>query len=302
MKNKVFAAMMAAVMMLGMTACASSGEAKASETQSEAPAQSEAESSAAEASVAEASQPAETGDAVELTVFAAASMTETLTEIAELYKAVEPNVSLVFNFDSSGTLKEQIEQGAACDLFISAGQKQMNQLDSTADPEVNTDGLDFVEQGTRINLLENKVVLVVPEGNPKSIQSFSDIAKKADLVALGNEDVPVGQYSAEILTNLGIMDELEQSGKITYGSNVKEVTTQVAEGTADCGIVYQTDAFSAKLNYVDSADADLCSPAIYPAAILKHSEHADEAQAFLDYLKTEQAGKVFEGVGFQALS
>ena len=113
MKNKVFAAMMAAVMMLGMTACASSGEAKASETQSEAPAQSEAESSAAEASVAEASQPAETGDAVELTVFAAASMTETLTEIAELYKAVEPNVSLVFNFDSSGTLKEQIEQGTA---------------------------------------------------------------------------------------------------------------------------------------------------------------------------------------------
>ena len=238
----------------------------------------------------------------ELVVFAAASMTETLTQIKALYEAAHPDVSIVCNFDSSGTLKTQIEEGAACDIFISAAQKQMNQLDIEAAPETNPDGLDFIDHATRVNLLENKVVLVVPEGNPKSIQSFSDIAKKADLVALGNEDVPVGQYSAEILTNLGIMDELEQSGKITYGSNVKEVTTQVAEGTADCGIVYQTDAFSAKLNYVDSADADLCSPAIYPAAILKHSEHADEAQAFLDYLKTEQAGTVFEGVGFQTLS
>lgn len=244
----------------------------------------------------------ETAETVELNIFAAASMQETLEQITEDYKSVDPSVEIVLNLDSSGTLKTQIEEGAACDIFISAAQKQMNQLDIEAAPETNQDGLDFIDHATRVNLLENKVVLVVPEGNPKSIQSFSDIAKKADLVALGNEDVPVGQYSAEILTNLGIMDELEQSGKITYGSNVKEVTTQVAEGTADCGIVYQTDAFSAKLNYVDSADADLCSPAIYPAAILKHSEHADEAQAFLDYLKTEQAGTVFEGVGFQTLS
>lgn len=247
-------------------------------------------------------QTKEAAETVELNIFAAASMQETLEQITEDYKSVDPSVEIVLNLDSSGTLKTQIEEGAACDIFISAAQKQMNQLDIEAAPETNPDGLDFIDHATRVNLLENKVVLVVPEGNPKSIQSFSDIAKKADLVALGNEDVPVGQYSAEILTNLGIMDELEQSGKITYGSNVKEVTTQVAEGTADCGIVYQTDAFSAKLNYVDSADADLCSPAIYPAAILKHSEHADEAQAFLDYLKTEQAGKVFEGVGFQALS
>lgn len=244
----------------------------------------------------------ETAETVELNIFAAASMQKTLEQITEDYKSVDPSVEIVLNLDSSGTLKTQIEEGAACDIFISAAQKQMNQLDIEAAPETNQDGLDFIDHATRVNLLENKVVLVVPEGNPKSIQSFSDIAKKADLVALGNEDVPVGQYSAEILTNLGIMDELEQSGKITYGSNVKEVTTQVAEGTADCGIVYQTDAFSAKLNYVDSADADLCSPAIYPAAILKHSEHADEAQAFLDYLKTEQAGTVFEGVGFQTLS
>ena len=313
MKNKVFAAMMAAAMMLGMTACASSGEAKApaseakaSETQSEAPAQSEAESSAAEASVAEASQPAETGDAVELTVFAAASMTETLTEIAELYKAVEPNVSLVFNFDSSGTLKEQIEQGAACDLFISAGQKQMNQLDSTADPEVNTDGLNFVEQGTRINLLENKVVLVVPEDNPKNINSFDDmIAGLKDgsiLLAMGNSDVPVGQYTQKILAYYELNEEeLAKAGSITYGTNVKEVTTQVYEGAVDCGVIYCTDAFSAGLTVVDNATKEMCGQVIYPAAVLNVSTHKDEAQAFLDYLKTDEPMAVFEKVGFAAV-
>ena len=313
MKNKVFAAMMAAAMMLGMTACASSGEAKApaseakaSETQSEALAQSEAESSAAEASAAEASQPAETGDAVELTVFAAASMTETLTEIAEMYKAVEPNVSLVFNFDSSGTLKEQIEQGAACDLFISAGQKQMNQLDSTADPEVNTDGLDFVEQGTRINLLENKVVLVVPEDNPKNINSFDDmIAGLKDgsiLLAMGNSDVPVGQYTQKILAYYELdEEELAKAGTITYGTNVKEVTTQVSEGAVDCGIIYCTDAFSAGLTVVDNATKEMCGQVIYPAAVLNVSTHKEEAQAFLDYLKTDEPMAVFEKVGFAAV-
>ena len=306
MKNKVFAAMMAAAMMLGMTACASSGEAKAYETQSEAPAQSETESSAAEASAAEASKPAETGDAVELTVFAAASMTETLTEIAEIYKAVEPNVSLVFNFDSSGTLKEQIEQGAACDLFISAGQKQMNQLDSTADPEVNTDGLDFVEQGTRINLLENKVVLVVPEDNPKNINSFDDmIAGLKDgsiLLAMGNSDVPVGQYTQKILAYYELdEEELAKAGTITYGTNVKEVTTQVSEGAVDCGIIYCTDAFSAGLTVVDNATKEMCGQVIYPAAVLNVSIHKEEAQAFLDYLKTDEPMAVFEKVGFAAV-
>ena len=313
MKNKVFAAMMAAAMVLGMTACASSGEAKApaseakaSETQSEPPAQSETESSAAEASAAEASQPAETGDAVELTVFAAASMTETLTEIAEIYKAVEPNVSLVFNFDSSGTLKEQIEQGAACDLFISAGQKQMNQLDSTADPEVNTDGLDFVEQGTRINLLENKVVLVVPEDNPKNINSFDDmIAGLMDgsiLLAMGNSDVPVGQYTQKILTYYKLdEEELAKAGTITYGTNVKEVTTQVSEGAVDCGIIYCTDAFSAGLTVVDNATKEMCGQVIYPAAVLNVSTHKEETQAFLDYLKTDEPMAVFEKVGFAAV-
>ena len=246
--------------------------------------------------------PAETNaEPITLNVFAAASMTETLTEIQEMYKEVAPNVTLVFNFDSSGTLKTQIQEGADCDLFISAAQKQMNQLDKDADPEVNTEGLDYVLEGTRVNLLENKVVLAVPDGNPKDIESFEDLGTdKLSLLALGNEDVPVGQYSTEILTNLGILDSLEAEGKITYGSNVKEVTTQVSEAAADAGIIYATDAFSAGLTVVDQAEGDLCKQVIYPAAVLNISKNPEAAKEFLAYLQTDTCMKVFEAVGFTA--
>ncbi|MGN1014025.1 MAG: molybdate ABC transporter substrate-binding protein [Butyricicoccus sp.] len=287
MKKRNFAAI-ALAMTLTLAGCgSSSGGAQSSNDTAEA------NGSAAAAS---------TEETVELNVFAAASMQETLEQIVEDYKSVDPSVEITLNLDSSGTLKTQIEEGAECDIFISAAQLQMNQLDAAADESVNTDGLDFVDSDSRVDLLENKVVLVVPEGNPKDIQSFEDIAEKADLIALGNDDVPVGQYSKEILNNLGVMDELEADSKITYGSNVKEVTTQVTEGTVDCGIVYETDAFSAGLESVDSADADQCSQAIYPAAVMKNSANPDKAQAFLDYLKTDDAGAVFESVGFQTLS
>ena len=252
----------------------------------------------------QATETKENAEAAEVTlnVFAAASMTETLTEIREMYKEVAPNVTLVFNFDSSGTLKTQIQEGADCDVFISAAQKQMNQLDKDADPEVNTEGLDYVLEGTRINLLENKVVLAVPDGNPKGIESFADLGTdKLSLLALGNEDVPVGQYSEEILTNLGMLDQLEQENKITYGSNVKEVTTQVSEAAADAGIIYATDACSAGLPVVAQADDTMCKQVIYPAAVLNISENQDAAEAFLDYLKTDDCMKVFEEVGFTAV-
>ena len=252
----------------------------------------------------QATEMKENAEAAEVTlnVFAAASMTETLTEIQEMYKEVAPNVTLVFNFDSSGTLKTQIQEGADCDVFISAAQKQMNQLDKDADPEVNTEGLDYVLEGTRINLLENKVVLAVPDGNPKGIESFADLGTdKLSLLALGNEDVPVGQYSEEILTNLGILDQLEQENKITYGSNVKEVTTQVSEAAADAGIIYATDAYSAGLPVVAQADDTMRKQVIYPAAVLNISENQDAAEAFLDYLKTDDCMKVFEEVGFTAV-
>ena len=257
------------------------------------------------ASSAAASEAA--GESVELIVFAAASLTETLNAIAQDYSAENPGVTFRFNFDSSGTLKTQIQEGADCDLFLSAGQKQMNQLDITADKEINTDGLDFVADGTRINLLENKVVLVVPEGNPAGLEGFDDLAAKlADgnvFMAMGNSDVPVGQYTQKILAYYGLDEEaLANAGTITYGTNVKEVTTQVSEGSVDCGVVYCTDAFSAGLTIVDSATKDMCGQVIYPAAVLKTAQHAEAAQAFLDYLTGDEAMAIFEAVGFSPVA
>ena len=244
-------------------------------------------------------------ETTELIVFAAASMTETLNQIAGLYKSVAPDVEIVYNFDSSGTLKTQIEEGADCDLFISAAPTQMNALDITS--EANTAGLDFVLQGTRINLLENKVALAVPEGNPKNVTSYDQLIEglKAGslMLAMGNSDVPVGQYTQKILAYYGVSEEeLAAAGVITYGSNVKEVTTQVAEATVDCGIIYGTDAYSAGLTVVDTATADMCGQVIYPAAVLKITKNEEAARAFLDYLTGEEASAVFESVGFSPLS
>ncbi len=262
-----------------------------------------ASSAASGAASASASQTETAAEPVELTVFAAASLTETLNQIAEDYKAVAPNVTLTFNFDSSGTLKTQIQEGAVCDVFLSAGQKQMAQLDKTDDTSVNTEGLDFVAEGTRVNLLENKVALCVAEGSDASIASFDDLAKALEgsdiLMAMGNSDVPVGQYTQQILTHYGLDEEaLANAGKITYGSNVKEVTTQVTEGSVDCGVVYCTDAYSAGITPVDYATEEMCGQVIYPAAVLNISQHSEEAQAFLDYLQTDAAMQVFEEVGF----
>ena len=240
---------------------------------------------------------------VELTVFAAASMTDTLQEIAQLYQTVAPNVQLTFNFDSSGILKTQLQEGAECDVFISAGQKQMNQLDASAAPDVNTDELDLVDAATRVDLLENKVVLVAPEGNPKGLTTFDDLAQRLSggqvLMAMGNSDVPVGQYTQKILAYYGLDEAaLAAAGALTYGTNVKEVTTQVTEGSVDCGVVYCTDAFSAGLEVLDSATAGMCGRVVYPAAVLKNSAHPDEARAFLTYLTGDEAMAVFETVGF----
>ena len=283
--RKLFAMLIAAAMVLGLAACA-------------APATEE--TAAPEETVPEA-------EPVELIVFAAASMTETMNQIAEMYKTLAPNVTLTYNFDSSGTLKTQIQEGAECDLFISAGQKQMNQLDITADPEVNTDKLDFVLEGTRINLLENRVTLCVPEGNPKDIKSFDDLADKLKegsvLMAMGNSDVPVGQYTQKILAFYGLDEEkLAKDGVITYGTNVKEVTTQVTEASVDCGVVYCTDAFSAGLTPVDYATKEMCGQVIYPAAVLNVSKNQEAAKEFLAYLQTDEAMKVFEAVGFASVA
>lgn len=258
---------------------------------------------------ADGAQDTQSAQMTELTVFAAASMTETLNQIAEDYKTVDPNVSLTFNFASSGDLLSQIREGADCDVFISAAPKQMNALDGSLkdDADKNPDGLDELLDGTRIDLLENKVVLAVPEGNPKGIESFDKLADQLGagevFLTIGNSDVPVGQYTRKIFAHYGLDEQsLAEAGVLTYGSNVKEVTTQVSEGAVDCGIIYATDAYSAGLESVDEATADMCGQVIYPAAVLRNSAHPDEAKAFLDYLTGEDAGRVFESVGFTPLA
>lgn len=243
----------------------------------------------------------------ELVVFAAASMTETLNQIKTDYEAQHKDITLTYNFDSSGTLKTQIQEGATCDVFISAAQKQMDQLDASKDNTANPEQLDFINSDSRMDLLENKVVLVVPENNPKNINSFDDLKSKLEsgdvLMAMGNSDVPVGQYTQKILQYWGLDEKaLADTGKITYGSNVKEVTTQVSEGSADCGVVYYTDAYSAGLKIVGEATEEMCGKTIYPAAVVKNSKHPEQAQEFLAYLSSDAAAKVFEKVGFAAVA
>lgn len=268
---------------LGLAACSGGGTTTPSAPPAPSSSPVPSESAAVETSAAESAT---------IHVFAAASLTEALTQIGENYKAVAPNITVTFTFDSSGILQKQIEQGAECDLFLSAAQKQMNALFDEK----------YIDESTRTDLLENKVVLTVPEGNPAGVTAFEDVnTDKVKLVALGNSDVPVGQYAEELYTTLGIWDDIQS--KITFGSNVKEVTTWVSEGTVDCGVVYATDAHSAGLQVVSEADPALLSnKVVYPAAVLSASAHADAAKAFLDYLTSADSVAVFQSVGFAMAS
>ena len=288
--KRIAALSLALALILGLAACGG-GNAGTADTP------------AANSTTPAAETTAPQAEPVEVVVFAAASLEATLTEIADLYKEVAPEVTLTFSFESSGTLRTQIKEGAVCDLFISAGQSQMNDLEAGQ----NDTGADYVYADTRIDFVENKVVLAVPDDNPAGIETFSDLATdKLSLLCIGNDDVPVGSYSLEILDTLGIdIAQLEADGKVTYASNVSEVATQVKEGAVDCGIIYATDAYTYELTVVDQATADMCSQVIYPAAVMKSSsgEAAEAAaQAFLDYLRTdESAVAVLEEVGFTVL-
>jgi molybdate transport system substrate-binding protein len=224
----------------------------------------------------------------ELNVFAAASLTESLTQVAELYKTAQPDVALTFNFDSSGTLQKQIESGAEADVFLSAAKKQMDALEAGG----------YLLDGSRQDLLNNKVVLIVPEGSTLGLKGFEDVAGDAvKLVALGNADVPVGQYAEDIFTTLGLWDQV--SAKASLGANVKEVLSQVASGAVDCGVVYATDAATATgVTVVAEAPEGSHKPVVYPCAVLKSTGNADAAQAFLDFLSTPDAVAAFEAVGF----
>jgi len=229
----------------------------------------------------------------EVFVFAASSLCDALTAIAEDYSARNGDVELIFSFDSSGTLKTQIEEGADCDLFLSAALKQMDQLEAAR----------LLAEGSRLELLENRVVLSVPEENPANIRSYEDLAgrlKDGDiLLAMGNADVPVGQYTNRILAFFGLSEaELAKAGLLSYGSNVREVTSQIAEGSVDCGVIYETDAAAAALSFVDTASESMCGRVLYPAALIKNSAHLEAAEDFLAYLSSEAAAERFRDFGF----
>ena len=280
--KKCLSLLLALCLTLSLAACGSKADTSAnaadgSQTQDNAPTEAPA------------------GEPVELIVFAAASMTETMNQLKEMYEQNNPSVTVTYNFDSSGKLLTQIKEGADCDLFISAAPKQMNAMDGSliGDAEKNPDGLDLIVTDSRVDLLENKVPLAVPEGNPKGIESFDQLAE-----LLKNGDVMVGQYTLKIFNYYGI-DETAVANKLTYGNNVKEVASQVSECAVDCGIIYATDAHSAGLTVVDSATAEMCGQVIYPAAVLK-GDKEDAAQDFLAYLQTDAAMTVFESVGFSA--
>lgn len=226
---------------------------------------------------------------VELYVSAAASMTDAMKEIAVSYEKANPNVKVVFNFGASGALQQAIEQGAPADLFFSAAQKQMDTLEKGG----------LLADGSRKNLLENKVVLIVPKNSKLQISKFEDVTKDdVKKIGLGEpKAVPVGQYSEEIFTKLGILDQVK--AKAVYGSNVRQVLSWVDTGEVDAGVVYATDAAVSKDNKViTEAPVGTHKPVIYPMAIIKSTKQMDAAKAFATYTAGADAKKIFEKYGF----
>lgn len=280
--KKVVGIAMVLCMVFAMAGCGTAGETTPVEPTPEI---SETVSATPEVSVV--STP--TAAPVELTIAAAASLTDVTAEIAEAYKAVAPNVTLTFTYGASGALQTQIEQGAPVDIFMSAAQKQM---DALADQSLLLDG-------SRADLLENKVVLIVPKDSSLGITSFEDLANDTvATVAIGDPaSVPAGQYAQEVLTSLGIVDTV--MSKANLGTDVRQVLTWVETGEVDAGIVYATDAATTdKVTVVCEAPAGSVKQIIYPVAILKASTNADAAQAFIDFLKSDECAALFEKYGF----
>ena len=228
----------------------------------------------------------------EIHVAAAASLTDAMKEIAADFEKENPNTKIIFNFGSSGALQQAIENGGETDLFYSAAQKQMDALEKAGE----------LAEGTRKNLLENEVVLIVPNDSDKNISNFNDLTNEnIQHVALGEpKGVPVGQYSEEILNKLGILDAVK--AKAVYGSDVRQVLAWTESGEADCGIVYATDAaVSDKVKVAATAPADSHKPVIYPAAVIKDSKNIDAAKKFLDFTSSDTAKKIFEKYGFKVV-
>ncbi len=247
----------------------------------------ESESSKAATMSAETS----TSETKELTVSAAASLTDVLKEIGEVYEK-NTGTKINFNFGSSGSLQAQIEEGAPVDLFISAAQKQMKALED--------EGLIISE--TKKNLLSNEIVLIAPKESQKVISGFEDCAsEKVEKIAYGDpKTTPIGQYAEEVFKNLNILDKV--SSKTVYGSDVRQVLSWVETGEVDCGLVFKTDALTTdKVKIICSAPEGYHEEISYPAAVIKSSKNPDAAKDFLAYLSGDEAKKIFEKYGFVVL-
>lgn len=231
----------------------------------------------------------------EVNTFIAASLSNAMEEIQKNFNETYPDVEILYNADSSGTLQTQIEEGARCDIFFSAADKQMNAL-----VDENLAKKDTVE-----DILENKVVLIKPKDGETKVTGFENITDAAN-IALAGDSVPVGQYAREIFDNLGITDEVNKM-EINEGKNVSEVLAAVSEGSNEIGIVYATDAASVadKVDVIAEAPADaLKTPVLYPVGLIEDKEASEDdtaaAEAFLEYIKSDDAMKVFEKYGFTA--
>lgn len=235
-------------------------------------------------------EPSKNSNETTITIAAAASLKNCMDDkLIPMFNEKYPNIKIQATYDSSGKLQTQIEEGAEVDVFMSAAIKQMNEL--------NKEGL--IEDNSIVDLLENKIVLIVPKGSNKEIKSFNDILK-SDKIAIGDpESVPAGQYAKELFENLKIWDEV--SAKASLGTNVTEVLNWVAEGSADSGVVYSTDAASNdKVEIVLEAPEGSVSKVIYPVGIIKASKNKEAAKNFTDFLQSEEAMKVFESYGFSS--
>ena len=289
--KKPFAVVMAAMMVAGMMAGCSS---KPQETTAAA---TETETIAAETTAAEteaeskAEAKADLGEQSILVAAAASLKNAYEDELIPMFEEQYPGVTVEGTYDSSGKLQTQIEEGLEADVFMSAATKQMKALDEEG----------MIASDTIVNLLENKIVLIVPTGSDSKMDSFEKIGDAAS-IALGDpESVPAGQYAKEALTNLNVWDSIQD--KVSFGTNVTEVLNQVAAASADAGIVYATDAAS-KADQVtvvaEAPEGSLEKKVIYPVAVVKATTHEDAAKAFVDFLQTPDAIKVFESYGFVA--
>ena len=281
----VMAAMMAAGMLAGCSGSAKETTAAATE------AATTAEETKAEETTAEETTAA-SGEETEILVAAAASLKNAYEDkLIPMFEEANPGVTVKGTYDSSGKLQTQIEEGLEADVFMSAAKKQMTALDEEG----------MIASDTITDLLENKIVLIVPTGNEKKLEKFEDI-ENADSIALGDPaSVPAGQYAQEALTNLGIWDKIQD--KVSFGTNVTEVLNQVAAASADAGIVYATDAASMadKVEVVAEApEGSLSAKVIYPVAVVKGTAHEEVAKEFVAFLQTDKAITVFEEYGFSS--